>query len=140
MDNNIPAEEQMSSAQLEIAGLLKELTVEASGRILLAIKEAFTKSPQDFIESHIGNIRGEIMELDGRTTLFLEKMANIIQLHLDSLDTMPELFQVLSLLTENANVTKELIKSKTLPLVHELIEGLDRIRPSIVNELVYFSK
>lgn len=127
----------LTQPQEEIFQALLKLVVDVSQEVIAAFGNAFEAAPEAFLAEHIGDLRQTLADTDGRTMLFLEKMTQAILLHLNSLETVPDFFQVLELLTDDGGIAKALIRSKALPHVHTLIEGCDRIRPSIIDDVIY---
>ena len=137
MDLNNFANQELTSAQKEIFQVLINLTVRVSQEVIASFAKPFQMPPQEFIATEIADIREEIAQLDARTALFLEKMSDTINLHLTSLETVPQFFDLLKDFTENDQICFDLIRAKALPHIHTLIEGCDRLNPSIVDDLIY---
>jgi len=127
----------LTQSQEQIFQAFINLTVTVTQEVIASFAEAFVTGPANFLSSHIGDLRDILSTTDGRTILFLEKMTHAIQLHLNSLETVPEFFEALEILTEDSGIEKALIRAKALPHVHSLIEGCDRLSPSIVDDVIY---
>jgi hypothetical protein len=103
---------------------------------LTTLVQSSKMEPAQFIATHIEPMQKPLSELDERTSRFFRKMMEAINPAIDSIPTLKSSFQIFETVTGETQLCKKFVEGIALPHVKTMINELDAIQPSIVDDVI----
>lgn len=134
MHSNTPSSSSMPLQQ-ETKKLIIETNRTIVKNIITTLDNYIKNTPLDFVVNAINPQLTALQGMDERTKVFFKKMIEWVGEELSPIPSLAESLAMLMIRTEDPNVVNNLVTGFSIQPVKKLIETLDKINPSIVNEI-----
>lgn len=135
-------QEPLTEFQQSIADKLSATVLAIAREIFQTVLDSVAITPpQGFIDIHVTPKQAALSGLDERTTKFFNKIMDAVYEEIVKLPLLQgripftTALSMLSIISNDQNITKKLAEGIALPHVKTLLTELDNIKPSIVDEL-----
>lgn len=121
--------------QTTVANKLTQATKDISIGVIQLFAGALKMNFNTFLTTHITPKQLEINQLDSRTKKVFDKIVGAVNEQLNKDQKLVQGFKIFAFVSKDAEIKNKVVGSIALPHVLSLIQDLDKIKPSIVEDI-----
>lgn len=131
----IAEEAAPTDLQKTVAGKITKVVIAVVGEIFKTIQQSKLK-PKDFVDTYVTPKQAALKEIDERTSKFFQKViCTPVNAMIDMTGLSP-FFETLAKNTGVEDIRKQIVEGFAYPKAKELLDELDKMKPTIVDDLI----